>query len=688
MKRILMMMGIALLTVSLTKASYVEMVNPWGNLSATATWDGGVLPSGTSTGRVDSAIGNVWSGNIWYSLAVRQEGGYVTAANRSGGVPGDGNLALRGGADGSGVATIYEIDDARTDYASYTNFYVSGTLTMWSQFHEPIEVSVLSGHMEVSNLGLVSKDDITINMGDGIFHAESMVNGQGSFNMLAGGTGDVTIDVLSTNINLLNGNLTLNFESGNAGSFTFGEKTGGLSADGIWQALVAAGQVSIDGVVEKNPGYYELSNNGLASTLSLSATPPTNYVAFRGQNDDVLAPIGGLVDDRNWVGGVMPAGSSTGLVYTTGGSVWTGIHTDLAVRQTGGYVVGGDGVMTMRGGSDGSGITTIYEIEDWRHDYASYTNLYLSNKLATWSQFGNPIEFSLLSGHVEMSALNLNAANGTISLRDGILHVGSMTSANGLVSMLAGGTGAMVIDSLDTGLGSFYLNFETGSEASLTFGSQYGTNSASSAMNWLVSAGHVSIDGVADTDSFSYSIVNDGLATTIALLGEQTPSESYATWAASYGLTDTNGTAAMTANPDGDWLDNLAEYGLGGNPTDSNDQGYAPSTGTVADGGTNWFEFVHVERSDAVERGLSYSNEAGTDLVFTNWTGNGIEFVASGVLNAQFNTVTNRVAADVEAKQFVRLPFPDSHRPTPGTRSGAGQTASLRHPPQRDWLPC
>ncbi|MEA2068985.1 MAG: hypothetical protein U9P12_07285, partial [Verrucomicrobiota bacterium] len=64
---------------------------------------------------------------------------------------------------------------------------------------------------------------------------------------------------------------------------------------------------------------------------------------------------------------------------------------------------------------------------------------------------------------------------------------------------------------------------------------------------------------------------------------------------------------------------------------------------------------VHVERSDAIDRGLSYSNEAGTDLIITNWTGSGIEFVASGVLNADFNTVTNRVAVDVEAKQFVRL---------------------------------
>ena len=45
----------------------------------------------------------------------------------------------------------------------------------------------------------------------------------------------------------------------------------------------------------------------------------------------------------------------------------------------------------------------------------------------------------------------------------------------------------------------------------------------------------------------------------------------------------------------------------------------------------------------------------GTDLVFTNWTGSGIVAMGTGILNAEFNSVTNRVAADVEAKQFVRL---------------------------------
>ncbi|MEA2068731.1 MAG: PEP-CTERM sorting domain-containing protein, partial [Verrucomicrobiota bacterium] len=88
------------------------------------------------------------------------------------------------------------------------------------------------------------------------------------------------------------------------------------------------------------------------------------------------------------------------------------------------------------------------------------------------------------------------------------------------INMLAGGSGEFTVDSLDSNVAQFYLNFETGNQGIFTFGSNYGTTSASSAMNWLVSAGHVSIDGVADTDFSSYSIVNDGLSSSIALIPE------------------------------------------------------------------------------------------------------------------------------------------------------------------------
>jgi hypothetical protein len=650
--RKLVLIAVAL-QASFAMAAYVEMVNPYGNLTqAVATWVGGVLPSGSSTGRVDAAVGNVWSDTFWNNLAVRQEGGYVTVKTRADGASGDGSFAMRGGLSGSGITTIYEIDDARTDYASYTNFYVSGTFTLWSQYNEPIELSILSGHVAAANITLLSKNKIIVNMRDGILHAEYMAQGQGKFNMLAGGTGDITMDVLNADANLLSGNLALNFEDGNAGSFTFGEKTGGLSAAGTWEALVAAGQVSIDGVVDKRQTFYTITDDGLGTTIALNPAR-TNYVTFIGQNNNSASPVGGLVDDRNWEGGVMPAGSTTGLVYTTSG-VWAGIHQDLAVRQEGGFVNAG-AKMVMRGGTTNYGYTTLYEIEDVRTDYESYTNLNVVSSIEVWSQYGQPIEFSLLSGHVEAGGLGLISKNQTtFNLRDGIFNVGTAFNLKAHFNMLAGGTGTMTIDSLETVVGEFYLHFETGNAGSFTFGSLYETNSAADHISWLVNHGHVTIDGVVDSNSMHYAISNDGLASTIALPGDRTPGESYVAWAAFYGLTDTN-SAAMSANPDGDGLDNLAEYAVGGNPNNGGDTGHAPVTAMQAEGGTNWFVFVHTERSDAAERGLSYGLERGADLIGATWDGSGIEAMGSGILNDDFNTVTNRIETDSADSQFIRL---------------------------------
>ncbi len=263
-----------------------------------------------------------------------------------------------------------------------------------------------------------------------------------------------------------------------------------------------------------------MKNTLFMMVIALAASGAlANYVAFIGQNNDSANPIGGLVDNDNWVGGVMPSGSSTGLVYTTGGSVWTGIHTDLAVRQTGGYVVGGGGNMTMRGGTTNQvpGVASIYEIDDARTDYASYTNLYVGNKLGIWSQFGNPIELSLLSGHVEVSNLNLNAkTTGTINLCDGIFHVCSMTEAAGTVNLLAKGTGGITVDVLDATLdNNFYLNFENGSQAHFTFGEK----SDGDPVDWerLIGLGQVSINGIAISKLSRYSITSNGQSRTIML---------------------------------------------------------------------------------------------------------------------------------------------------------------------------
>jgi len=88
--------------------------------------------------------------------------------------------------------------------------------------------------------------------------------------------------------------------------------------------------------------------------------------------------------------------------------------------------------------------------------------------------------------------------------------------------------------------------------------------------------------------------------------------QHYAEWVALY---PTLGTSTnQTDNPDGDALNNLAEYAMGGDPTNRADIGYVPEFKLLKISDTNYFEYVHVRRTDAESRGLIYFLETTQQL--------------------------------------------------------------------------
>jgi hypothetical protein len=130
------------------------------------------------------------------------------------------------------------------------------------------------------------------------------------------------------------------------------------------------------------------------------------------------------------------------------------------------------------------------------------------------------------------------------------------------------------------------------------------------------------------------------------------PPPSYADWTGSFGLGGTN--AAYAADPDSDGMNNLLEYALGGNPTIDDAAGKLPVAETGELGGTNWFNYIYCRRLDAAARNLTYDVLAADDLTFTAWT-NSTEEAGSAAIDAEFESVTNRVPTDTDPQQFMKL---------------------------------
>ena len=247
----------------------------------------------------------------------------------------------------------------------------------------------------------------------------------------------------------------------------------------------------------------------LASTASAAMVTATT---FNG--------TGAVDDGANYNNGA-PDNANPGQINSTGNSWLPPALTDFAVRQTGGYVYRNT-VVNFRGGAFNSGKKTIWEIEDARTDYGSYTNLYTSD-LVMYHQNGEGHELNILSGVVDVGTFQANSTydKSSVSIKNGLFHADAGVAgrtANVTFNFLNGGFGEIVIaDAMGMDFGGARLDFETGTEATFTIGAVNGADS-SSLINWLVVNDRVLIDGTANTDFSSYSITENGTATTITVI--------------------------------------------------------------------------------------------------------------------------------------------------------------------------
>ena len=231
-----------------------------GNLYAATNWIGDVLPTGGNgltgwvTGEEMPAGKTFWMLGVIYDFALLQKGGrYVQ----------NGDLNLRGGVTNATVAipgrTVWEINDAASDSAVYTNFYVTNNLVIWSHMGGEIELTLTAGRIEVGGtFKMNAAGKGILNIKNGVFRAQHFLSSGGILNMLSGGTAEVFLGQLTN----ADRKVAFNFETGNKGSVTiYQTETGASFSTNDWRSLAAAGELTVDG---KAAGleYFVLSNGG------------------------------------------------------------------------------------------------------------------------------------------------------------------------------------------------------------------------------------------------------------------------------------------------------------------------------------------------------------------------------------------------------------------------------------------
>ena len=384
-----------------------------------------------------------------------------------------------------------------------------------------------------------------------------------------------------------------------------------------------------------------------------------SYTNFVGQGGDPT--VGGHSWAPNWpTDPLLPHGSVTGLIAQAD-NVWIDIMQDFACRLEGGRLYTSDlvvGDFALRGGTLGSSITTVQEIDttDW---VSGATNLAVG-QLTMWSQHGEKMELSILNGRVEVNTLNLlSGGMGTITMGNGEFHGNSAINIELNMKMLSGGTGAIVWDEIKVGVASLYLDFASDNLGSFTIGKSWdpvgGTNITSSGVfEWMMANNRLSIDGVVDTNASSYNITYDGWSGKLRLPGALDAGEKYVAWVEGFGLSATNESGSITNDFDLDGLENLTEYALGGNPVIPDADSINPTISTMA--GTNMLAYVYNRRLDADARKLTYGLTVSTNaLTSATWSpiGNALE-TGFGPIDASFESVTNAIPTDTPIG-FVNL---------------------------------
>jgi hypothetical protein len=358
------------------------------------------------------------------------------------------------------------------------------------------------------------------------------------------------------------------------------------------------------------------------TTVTATAPPVTTTVWNPSVNDL-------WIGNTNWTGGTAPINQIQNLkvVFNVPGAPECVLSTNATVAQLDlgdNGATNGNRLRLVSGANLTCGLTATGAVNWTAVGYnrpatmTVETNATVTCRSHLWIGFVSPAvgTLDINGGTVNVSGtfgLGWSGGQGTVNLRNG-----------GVLNL----TGFDPTQSISA---ASLLNLESGS---ITLqGNQTG------AVNGYILANRIVAYQGTGTLNVDYHTLNVGRTTVWAT----PPAYGYNAWAAGWGVP----IGSTTSDYDGDFLNNLGEYALNGNPTNQLDTGSQPTLSRV--GGELFY--VYPRRND--DTNLVYLMQTSTNLGSGVWTNGGYSVTGTNATGGVYDQVTNKISTTAP-QTFIR----------------------------------
>ncbi len=379
----------------------------------------------------------------------------------------------------------------------------------------------------------------------------------------------------------------------------------------------------VDGFVPQTNSYGHIASISLYRTMiTLQSGAPNMPSAATVPTYDCQG------DDRRTPNFVLEAGATLDITQALDGyGGWTG-DGDIATVESGASLIMRCNDGRFRLGRSPVGTTQYLRINGGSVELIGNSG---SGRIYFSETSGLETSFILNAGTLTLNGGRVYggkvSGDYSVAPSEHILKNGSFINVTGYFTDMYDTIGTNATTTFDLQSGGDHITFKLGGN----FGT-LGAAEAATNKTWFSSTGG--------------SLVFSEAGGYVTVSNASPPITAYDAWAALY-PTLSNTDPDHDEEPDG--MDNLMEYALGGNPTNSDAASILP----VTKEGAGVLSYIY-NRQNPKDPALTYEVLSSIDLVFGPITNTTTEVGVSEVVEG-FESVTNQVSTAVEAQQFMQL---------------------------------